>query len=167
MYSLLVSLLGQFFKVLGIFTVLMFVGFAYVLLSEVPSYLSSKAEGYRLEEDSLKEVISSANGSLEEVRRELHKKKDEIDATYRELDDLNRKREWLMHRLTNASMKEYHEKKARIHAERKERERELKELEKKWSQAVALLSSSLALVKGTAAIELVPFATIADAILPD
>ena len=36
-----------------------------------------------------------------------------------------------------------------------------------WSQAVALLSSSLALVKGTAAIELVPFATIADAILPD
>ena len=139
MYSLLVSLLGQLFKVLGIFTVLMFVGFAYVLLSEVPSYLSSKVESHRLEEDALKEVISSASGSLEKVRSELHKKKAEIDEAYQKLDDLNRKREWWAHRLTNTSMKEYHEKKARIHAERKEREEELQALEEKWSRAVALI----------------------------
>ena len=84
MYSLLVSLIGQLFKILGVFTVLMFVGFAYVLLSEVPSYLSANAEEYRQEEDALKEVISSANGSLEEVRQELHRKKAEIETAYQE-----------------------------------------------------------------------------------
>jgi len=122
----------------------MFVGFAYVLLSEVPSYLSSKVEAYQLEEDALKEVISSANGSLEKVRQELHKKKEEIDDAYQKLDDLNRKREWWAHRLTHTSMKEYHEKKARIHEERKEREKELKELEKRWSEAVAMVPGTRA-----------------------